>query len=101
MLNQSVLTFLKKVESDSTLKNRLSGAGANAISKIGAEFGYSFTPDEWAATISAILEGEVSENELNNVAGGVGDPQAQMVIGAGNLKLILPNAKGTLVHSPQ
>jgi predicted ribosomally synthesized peptide with nif11-like leader len=101
MLNQAVLSFLNKAENDATLKNRLSGIGPDEISKLAGESDYNFTGDDWAATLSGILAGEINEGDLGQVAGGGGTLQPSLGISQTSLKLLLPNANGSAVWAPQ
>lgn len=78
---ESLQEFVSRVEGDSSLQQELETAVAGkdglaasqAVSEVGAKYGYSFTAEEAEAGRKAVLaeeSGELSEGELESVAGG-------------------------------
>lgn len=72
MSKESVSEFFLAVSSDETLQEKLAAATQpeNFI-KIAQEKGYSFTTEELFAVISEQNNGELNDEELNTVAGGI------------------------------
>ncbi len=103
MSNQAVLTFINKAEGDSSLRNRLVGLGAEGISKVAAQVGCNFTVDEWVSTLGEIYNSELSDQELNQVAGGANSPAplGPLAVSRVSLDKAIPNAHGTYTLAPQ
>ena len=103
MSNQAVLTFINKAEGDSSLRNRLVGLGAEGISKVAAQVGCNFTVDEWVSVLGEIYNSELSDQNLNQVAGGSAAPAPinPINIQPANLERAIPNAHGTYTLAPQ
>jgi len=73
--------FINRVRKDAALQSQLqtSGENVNAMLKVAATAGFSFTADEFmAASVSGwMLSSEtLSESELDSVAGGGGGTQS-------------------------
>ncbi|MGK7879832.1 MAG: Nif11-like leader peptide family natural product precursor [Crocosphaera sp.] len=68
---QSVKDFYELLQSDETLQERIKAADDSAtVVQIASEMGYEFTEQELdRAMQEAIVEGELSEQELEAVAG--------------------------------
>jgi predicted ribosomally synthesized peptide with nif11-like leader len=65
-------SFLNKAEEDAALREKLEaleGDGKAAV-KLGAEFGFEFTAEEFAAAMDELYYGELSDDELEDAAGG-------------------------------
>ena len=72
---ENAVEFARKVSADAALGARASAAvqkaTASAISELGREEGFEFTPGEAAAAIRQLLQSqELSESDLDKVAGG-------------------------------
>lgn len=71
---QSAIAFINKVNEDTALQNRiktLKGGDLNALLNVATESGFKFTADDWSTAIVAGSSAELSEDDLNNVAGGI------------------------------
>ena len=103
MLSQAVLTFINKAESDPSLRNQLVGKGAEGISQIAAQLGCNFTVDEWVSTLGEIYNGDLSDQDLNQVAGGgtAPAPLQPLAVSKVSLDRAIPNAHGTYTLAPQ
>jgi predicted ribosomally synthesized peptide with nif11-like leader len=90
MSQNNVIAFLNKVEKDAALQEQLRNLDMNnaaqfsEILKIATGAGFTFSADEWktagkqraeALQAKAWSEGEISDEELANVAGGERDTQ--------------------------
>ena len=70
MSEEQVKAFLEKVKADTSLQEKLKAAGdANAVAAIAKEAGFSISADDLTKAQS-----ELSEEELEGVAGGGGPP---------------------------
>ena len=68
MSEKQFKAFLEKVQGDTSLQEKLKAAAdANAVASIAKEAGFSISADDLTKAQS-----EISEEELENVAGGVG-----------------------------
>src|SRR5579859_3848324 len=72
MSPQNVLAFINKVNDDPALQARIGSLpdGVKSLVKFAAASGFVFTAEEWNAAIAASSQ-TLSENELNQVAGGL------------------------------
>lgn len=73
MSMENAKQFLQKANDDANLKAKLEGHeenGAEAV-KLGAEAGFSFTAEEYTAAYDEMY-GELSDEELEDAAGGLG-----------------------------
>ncbi len=74
---QAVKEFLTKVNEDQKLQVKVSQAmkvdnNSQVVTKLAAEYGYEFTPDEFMSEIvNFSSECELSDEDLQDVAGGV------------------------------
>jgi predicted ribosomally synthesized peptide with nif11-like leader len=67
-------SFLNKAEEDAELREKLEaleGDGKAAV-KLGAESGFEFTAEEFAAAMDELYYNELSDDELEDAAGGKG-----------------------------
>ena len=70
MSEEQLKAFLEKVKADTSLQEKLKAASdANAASAIAKEAGFSISADEFTKAQST----ELSDEELEGVAGGVGN----------------------------
>ena len=68
MSEEQLKAFLEKVQADTSLQEKLKAAGdANAVAAIAKEAGFSISADDLKNA-----ESELSEGELEGVAGGFG-----------------------------
>ena len=76
MSEEQLKAFLEKVKGDTSLQEKLKAAvDANAVTAIAKEAGFSISADGLKRTQSKLSEGELaelSEGELEGVAGGCG-----------------------------
>jgi len=73
MSEEQLKAFLEKVKADTSLQEKLKAASdANAASAIAKEAGFSISADEFTKAQSTELSDEVSDEELEGVAGGEG-----------------------------
>ncbi|HLY27617.1 MAG TPA: Nif11-like leader peptide family RiPP precursor [Aggregatilineales bacterium] len=75
MSEQNVVAFVKEVSRDPALQEKIGAlpGDVGALVQLAFTAGFSFTAEEWKA-VAASCFGELSESELDNVAGGaVGD----------------------------
>jgi predicted ribosomally synthesized peptide with nif11-like leader len=65
-------SFLNKADEDDALRERLEdleGDGALAV-KLGAEYGFEFTAEEFTAAMDELYYGDLSDDDLEDAAGG-------------------------------
>ena len=65
-------SFLNKADEDDALRERLEdleGDGALAV-KLGAEYGFEFTAEEFTAAMDELYYGDLSDDEPEDAAGG-------------------------------
>lgn len=67
--------FIARAETDEALRGELmkvdrTGDWASEATDIARQHGYEFSPEELKAAVQARYEGDISEDALNNVAGG-------------------------------
>ena len=80
MSEEQLKAFLEKVKADTSLQEKLKAAADNdAVVAIAKEAGFSISADELgnAQSENLELEVELSEEELEGVAGGVLNPTQQ------------------------
>jgi predicted ribosomally synthesized peptide with nif11-like leader len=70
MSTEIVRQFLLAVSSDSALQEKLAATDSVNFVKIAQESGYSFTLEDLQAHLAQHNDGELSEDELEAVAGG-------------------------------
>ncbi len=75
MSEQSVLAFVKRAGSDSALQKKIDAlpGDVGALVQLASAAGFNFTAEEWKA-VAASFFGELSESDLDNVAGGAAGP---------------------------
>ena len=79
MSEEQLKAFLEKVKADTSLQEKLKAAGdANAVAAIAKDAGFSISADDLKN-----VQSEISEEELENVAGGVGGGGWNGVAGGG------------------
>jgi predicted ribosomally synthesized peptide with nif11-like leader len=92
MLSKAVIAFIEKVNSDASLHGKVAGEPQmDVVVGIARENGFQFTGEEWVNTVKALYSGELSDEDLANIAGGSCD-QGQLPINLGNL---LPGANAS------
>ena len=79
MSQEHARQFIAAVEQDPALQQTISSfapaTAATDIAKLGAERGLDFSAAEFSETLNSILQaakGEITEDELDSVAGGTG-----------------------------
>jgi len=75
MSKQTVFSFMSKVHGDADLQQQVKGLNGNLAGLIGlaGKAGYSFSLEDWngaIADLAAHASGEISDSELDQVAGG-------------------------------
>ena len=76
MSEEQLKAFLEKVKADTSLQEELKGAAdANTVAAIAKEAGFSISADDLKNAQSTI---ELSDEELEGVAGGVRDTGQQV-----------------------
>jgi predicted ribosomally synthesized peptide with nif11-like leader len=87
MSKDTVRQFLAKANDDADLLAKVEAAGkdVNALVSAGAAAGYSFSAADVEAAVKDIQSevGELSENELQTVAGGAGSTRGSYVPSTG------------------
>jgi predicted ribosomally synthesized peptide with nif11-like leader len=65
-------SFLNKAEEDENLREKLEGLEGDGVAavKLGAEFGFEFTVEEFNAAMDEMYYGDLSDDELEDAAGG-------------------------------
>ncbi len=86
MLSIAVVDFIKLSLNDQTLQARQINLDLDGLVKLASELGYRFTVDEFSYTINALAANELSDEDLDQVAGGVAGGTSQPI-------LISPNAQ--------
>jgi predicted ribosomally synthesized peptide with nif11-like leader len=74
MSQEQAMAFIQRVNQDEPLRNKISGLAnnLNALLTLAGETGYTFTAVEWNAAIQQVPGEQLSESELDSVAGGAG-----------------------------
>ena len=73
MAEEQLKAFLEKVKADTSLQEKLKAAvDADAITAIAKEAGFMISAEEFKKAQSTELSDEVSDEELEGVAGGEG-----------------------------
>jgi predicted ribosomally synthesized peptide with nif11-like leader len=71
MAYQTALAFINKVNGDPALHERVKSIGdMDTLLKTAAEAGFTFTAEEWQQAVTHASSGELSESDLDQVAGG-------------------------------
>src|SRR5688572_1261962 len=71
MAHQTALAFMNKLNTDAELQNRVKSINnVDTLLKIAADAGFVFTAEEWQQTVASTQSGELSEGDLDQVAGG-------------------------------
>ena len=71
MSEEQLKAFLEKVKGDTSLQEKLKGAAdANAVAAIAKEAGFGISADDLTQAQSELSEEELSDEELEGVAGG-------------------------------
>ncbi len=81
MAKDQVLPFITRLNNDATVRAKVQAAspdGMDGLVKVGKEFGFQFTIEEFQAVAleqsAAKFEVEISEEELSAVVGGTSHP---------------------------
>jgi predicted ribosomally synthesized peptide with nif11-like leader len=83
MSYQTALAFFKKLNVDSVLLERVSTLkNLDPLLEFASDAGFSFTADEWRQVISGFVSGELTEDDLNQVAAGTGANKTITIGGA-------------------
>ncbi|HLY26153.1 MAG TPA: Nif11-like leader peptide family RiPP precursor [Aggregatilineales bacterium] len=92
MINKTVMSFINKVNEDPALHAKVTGQShLEVLLKTASENGFNFTADEWMSTVQAIYSGELSDDDLANIAGGAVFPSKPNPLG------ILPGGNATAI----
>jgi predicted ribosomally synthesized peptide with nif11-like leader len=69
---EMALSFINRVNYDSTLQSKLAIIAGNVdgLIKVATEAGFNFSPDDWYAAATTAFSPELSEDELELIAGG-------------------------------
>ena len=71
MSEEQLKAFLEKVKADASLREKLKAAvDANAVASIAKEAGFMISADDLTKEIQRLQQLELSEEELEGVAGG-------------------------------
>lgn len=71
MAYQSALAFINRVNGDTTLQNCVKSINdVDTLLKVATESGFEFTAEEWQQAVTNTQAGELSESDLDQVAGG-------------------------------
>jgi predicted ribosomally synthesized peptide with nif11-like leader len=71
-MNENVRSFLEEAAKDEALAERLAGAGtAEELLAIAAEKGYALKEEDLASALAAPKTGELDDDELDDVTGGI------------------------------
>lgn len=86
MSKENIESFLEAVKSSAELQEKIAQAAAEGLAQVAAEYGKPFTAEEFLAATQP-TEGELSEAQLEGVAGGTrSQPSAMAEIFATLLK---------------
>jgi predicted ribosomally synthesized peptide with nif11-like leader len=74
MSQEQAMAFIQRVNQDEPLRSKIGGLSnnLNALLTLAAETGYAFTAVEWNAAAQQAQGEQLSESELDGVAGGAG-----------------------------
>jgi predicted ribosomally synthesized peptide with nif11-like leader len=70
MLNPTVLSFVQKTNEDPKLREQVANMNALSLISVADRLGYHFSLDELVSTFKSIASDEISEEDLEHVAGG-------------------------------
>src|SRR4051812_26739435 len=72
MSQEQAMAFIQRVNQDEPLRSRIGGLSSNlnALLAVAAETGYTFTAAEWGTAIQQAQSEQLSESDLDGVAGG-------------------------------
>ena len=72
MSREMAQTFIQKVAADAAFRSKFAGVGNDMSALLAAadQAGYSFTADEYRATLAEMV-GELSDADLQSVNGGI------------------------------
>jgi len=71
MINPDAMTFIEKTNEDPLLRVQIAELDIEGLLALAERQGYHFTKGEFIATLKAIAFGELQDEELENVAGGI------------------------------
>ena|SRR5579859_2338419 len=77
MLNGAVVNFIKLSLTDQTLQAKQKNLDLDGLVKFADELGYRFTADDFSNTVNALSSTELSDEDLEQVAGGITDGTSQ------------------------
>jgi predicted ribosomally synthesized peptide with nif11-like leader len=74
MSQEQAMAFIQRVNQDEPLRSKIGGLSRdlNALLSLAAETGYAFTAVEWKVAMQQAQAEQLSESELDGVAGGAG-----------------------------
>ena len=79
MSEEQLKAFLEAVKADASLQEKLKAAGdADAVIALAKAAGFAISADDLKKAQSEISQSEISEDELEGVAGGYGHPETTM-----------------------
>ena len=73
MINPTVMTFVQKTNEDPTLRVQVASLDIPGLLALAATQGYHFSQDEFISTLKSIAFEEISDEDLDHVAGGMQD----------------------------
>ena len=110
MAKPTVIAFVQRMETDEALQKRVDaigsvekGAALTAITKIAADAGFAFSPDELAIGLRELSSGELGDADLDAVSGGAGtstptlQPTSKPKPVTTLVKLVYPGGTGTVI----
>ena len=77
MSKDIAMAFIQRMDADVALQKSLNGLGQgdiNGLLKIAATSGYPFSETDWKNALKSISSGELSDEDLSQVSGGL-NPQ--------------------------
>jgi predicted ribosomally synthesized peptide with nif11-like leader len=102
MLNSAVVGFIKASLSDKALQAKQKNLDLDGLVTFAGQIGYRFTADEFRNTVNALASNELSDDELEQVAGGVTDGAGGglVLFGTPSSQQFIANFYGDFLHRP-
>ncbi|HLY27023.1 MAG TPA: Nif11-like leader peptide family RiPP precursor [Aggregatilineales bacterium] len=102
MLNTAVVGFIKVSLTDQTLQAKQKNLDLEGVVAFADKLGYRFTADEFRKTVSTLASNELSDDELEQVAGGAvgGAGTGEVSLGSPANQQLLASLYGDIVHRP-
>ena len=69
-MNKNVIAFLQRSNQDTTLGHSLVGISLDELVSLATKHGFEFTGEDWMSALTELHADELSDSQLENIAGG-------------------------------